>query len=64
MTTATEKKPAGFKIKSEKTTITGTGENQKRLETKKSASIKTVNPATNEVVKSFEEMTEQVFLKN
>ena len=58
METPTEKKLAGIQIKSEKSG-TGTGENQKRLNNKKSASIKTVNPATNEVVKSFEEMTEQ-----
>jgi len=46
METTTEKKPTGL-------------ENQNGSDKQKKASIKTVNPATNELVKSFEEMTEQ-----
>jgi succinate-semialdehyde dehydrogenase/glutarate-semialdehyde dehydrogenase len=58
MEVAIEKKPAGLENKSEQSK-SGANEKQSGSDKQKKASIKTINPATNEVVKSFEEMTEQ-----
>ena len=58
MTTTIEQKPAGLDNKSEQSK-SGADEKQNGSGKHKKASIKTVNPATNEVVKSFEEMTAQ-----
>jgi succinate-semialdehyde dehydrogenase/glutarate-semialdehyde dehydrogenase len=58
MTTTIEKKPTGLKNKS-KQGNNGVDAKQNGSDKQKKASIKTVNPATNKVVKSFEEMSEQ-----
>jgi succinate-semialdehyde dehydrogenase/glutarate-semialdehyde dehydrogenase len=58
MTTTIEKKPTDLENKSEQSK-SDADEKQNGSDKQKKASIKTVNPATNEVVKSFEEMTEQ-----
>jgi succinate-semialdehyde dehydrogenase/glutarate-semialdehyde dehydrogenase len=58
MTATIEKKPTGLKSKSEHRNIS-VDEKQNGSDKQKKASIKTVNPATNELVKSFGEMTEQ-----
>jgi len=53
-----DNKSAGLSNKSEQSK-SDTDKNQNGSEKQKKTSIKTINPATNEVVKSFEEMTEQ-----
>lgn len=58
MEAAIEKKPAGLENKSEELK-NGTNGNQNGKDKEKKAAIKTVNPATNELVESFQEMTDQ-----
>jgi len=53
-----DNKPAGLSNKSQQSKSDTDG-NQNGSEKQIKTSIKTINPATNEVVKSFEEMTEQ-----
>ena len=53
-----EKKQAGLENKSDKGK-NGADKKQSGSDKQKKASIKTVNPATNELVKSFEEMTDK-----
>jgi hypothetical protein len=58
MTTTIEKKPTDLENKSEQSK-SDADEKQNGSDKQKKASIKTVNPTTNKVVKLFEEMTEQ-----